>query len=85
MQIKVADFGTCKVFKGQGASPLRTMIGTTDYCAPEVENNTDHQEYDGPAADIFSCGIILFVLLTGKFPYQEVEDKMHKDFLWAPA
>ena len=82
MHLKVADFGTCKDYKGQ---VLRTMVGTTDYCAPEIENNTDHESYDGPPADIFSCGVILFVLLTGKFPYDEVEDKMHKDFLWAPA
>ena len=40
--------------------------------APEIVNKT---EYDGPPADIWASGILLYATLTGKFPFKGVSDR----------
>ena len=63
--IKITDFGFSKLFT-QG-SP-RTVVGTALYVAPEVVLQ-DGGEYSGVAADIWSLGIILYLLTVGRFPF----------------
>ena len=61
--IKVADFGFGAVF---GHVPLlSTFCGSPHYAAPEMLSGT---AYSGPEVDIWSLGVILFVMLTGKLP-----------------
>ncbi|CBN80412.1 EsV-1-111 [Ectocarpus siliculosus] len=45
---------------------MSTMCGTTQYMAPEIVNR---DSYRGDKADIWSCGVVLFVLLTGGLPF----------------
>lgn len=45
---------------------LSTMCGTTQYMAPEIVNR---DSYRGDKADIWSCGIVLFVLIAGYLPF----------------
>ena len=45
--------------------------GTPEYVAPEV---LAHDSYDGKAADVWSCGIMLYTLLTGGFPFKDPEE-----------
>ncbi len=64
---KLVDFGLVKV--GADASPFHDdneVVGTPHYMAPEV---ADHKGA-GPASDIYSLGVTLFVLLTGETPYR---------------
>jgi len=82
--VKVADFGMAA---WQADTLLRTSCGSPHYASPEVIND---QEYDGAAADIWSCGVILYALLAGKLPFDaddpsEVLLKVKKGFFTIPS
>ncbi|KAG8086093.1 hypothetical protein GUJ93_ZPchr0010g10957 [Zizania palustris] len=67
--LKVSDFGLSAVadqFHPDGL--LHTFCGTPSYVAPEV---LARRGYDGAKADIWSCGIILFVLMAGYLPFHD--------------
>ena len=46
--------------------------GTPEYVAPEV---LAHESYDGKAADVWSCGVVLYTILTGGFPFKDPEEE----------
>ncbi|XP_072998008.1 CBL-interacting protein kinase 32-like isoform X2 [Typha latifolia] len=67
--LKVSDFGLSALsqqIKGDGL--LHTTCGTPNYVAPEV---LEDGGYDGATADLWSCGVILFVLLAGYLPFED--------------
>ncbi|KAM7530452.1 hypothetical protein LguiB_033862 [Lonicera macranthoides] len=67
--LKVSDFGLSALpqqVREDGL--LHTTCGTPNYVAPEVINN---KGYDGAKADLWSCGVILFVLMAGFLPFEE--------------
>ncbi|KAK2974870.1 hypothetical protein RJ640_020785 [Escallonia rubra] len=64
--IKVADFGVARVQAQSGVMTAET--GTYRWMAPEV---IEHRPYDHKA-DVFSFGIVLWELLTGKLPYEQM-------------
>lgn len=67
--LKVSDFGL-SAFSQQVREDglLHTACGTPNYVAPEVITD---KGYDGTAADIWSCGVILFVLMAGYLPFDD--------------
>lgn len=67
--LKVSDFGLSALVECQRQDGLlHTTCGTPAYVAPEVINR---KGYDGAKADIWSCGVILFVLLAGYLPFHD--------------
>lgn len=67
--LKVSDFGLSAIpeqLRNDGL--LHTQCGTPAYVAPEVLRK---KGYDGAQADIWSCGVILYVLLAGFLPFQD--------------
>ncbi|KQK07055.1 hypothetical protein BRADI_2g32587v3 [Brachypodium distachyon] len=67
--LKVSDFGLSALRESQRPDGLlHTTCGTPSYVAPEIINN---KGYDGVKADVWSCGIILFVLLAGYLPFHD--------------
>ncbi|KAJ1285489.1 hypothetical protein BS78_03G282900 [Paspalum vaginatum] len=70
--LKVSDFGLSALQDGggrlRGDGLLHTACGTPAYVAPEVLLK---RGYDGAKADIWSCGVILFVLMAGYLPFND--------------
>ena len=65
--IKIADFGLSGFTYGNNGKILqKERVGTEQYMAPEV---IEKKEYDGEKADIFSTGVLIFNILTGKIPF----------------
>nr|CAH8867310.1 unnamed protein product [Trichobilharzia regenti] len=63
-KIKVADFGFCNFF--QNDQLLSTHCGSPQYAAPELFKG---EPYDGTLADVWSLGVILYILVCGSFPF----------------
>ncbi|KAL6896838.1 hypothetical protein ACP4OV_007410 [Aristida adscensionis] len=67
--LKISDFGLSAISEQvQDDGLLHTTCGTPNYVAPEV---IDDKGYDGALADLWSCGVILFVLLAGYLPFED--------------
>jgi len=76
-ELKITDFGF-SAMKDYGAHLLKTNCGSPHYCAPEVWNGMQ-DGYDGRKNDAWSCGIILYVMLTGKQPFYDEDDDVLLD------
>jgi len=67
--LKVSDFGLSALTESKRQDGLlHTTCGTPAYVAPEVINR---KGYDGAKADIWSCGVVLYVLLAGYLPFHD--------------
>ena len=65
LTLKVADFGYASLHKTDLLSSYR---GTFTYMAPEIKEG---KQYSGLKVDLFSTGVILFILIRGIFPFKE--------------
>jgi eukaryotic-like serine/threonine-protein kinase len=64
-QAKVTDFGIARSLDVQGVTQTGTVLGTSDYIAPEQARG---QRVD-PKTDIYSLGAVLYELLVGEVPF----------------
>ena len=64
--LKICDFGYSKSSLLHSAA--KSTVGTPAYIAPEV---LSRKPYDGTAADVWSCGVTLFVMLVGSYPFED--------------
>ena len=75
-ELKLIDFGCAKIFSKYKTN-FGEIIGTLIYCSPEVLKNNYNKE-----CDIWSCGVIMYVLLSGHFPfYGKTEEEIKKKIL----
>mmetsp|Transcript_38638 Transcript_38638/g.109276 ORF Transcript_38638/g.109276 Transcript_38638/m.109276 type:complete len:369 (-) Transcript_38638:409-1515(-) len=72
--VKIADFGLSKILDPQ--TLLKTICGSPQYVAPEVLA-VGESAYDyTPAVDMWSVGVILFILLSGYSPFDDDNDQI---------
>lgn len=66
MNVKLADFGMAALENNDRM--LETSCGSPHYAAPEIVSG---KQYHGFESDVWSCGVILFALLTGRLPFDD--------------
>lgn len=66
--VKIYDFGTAFVagVVAEGVTETGMVVGTPDYFSPEQAAARPV----GPRSDIYSCGVIMFLLATGSLPFR---------------
>lgn len=75
LRVKLTDFGLSKLV-GTGEDGIervmRSQCGTAYYLAPEIANNLPYTK----PVDLWACGVVLYVMLAGKFPfYGDTDEK----------
>ena len=77
--MKLIDFGSATYYvpvSDASSSPkerklFSTFYGTVEYCAPEVLIG---EKYAGPELEMWSLGVLLYVLLFGEHPFYDIEE-----------
>ncbi|CAL2030265.1 unnamed protein product [Caenorhabditis brenneri] len=67
--VKLTDFGFSNSY--EPGEQLSTSCGSLAYSAPEILLG---DSYDAPAVDVWSLGVILYMLVCGRLPFQEAND-----------
>lgn len=77
--VKISDFGLATIFRHKGNERILTVrCGTYPYLAPEVFT----RKYRAEPADIWSCGILLVVMLAGELPWYEATNDHQEYVSW---
>ncbi|KAG0787214.1 hypothetical protein G6F22_007389 [Rhizopus arrhizus] len=64
--LKIADFGMAAIQPFN--TLLKTSCGSPHYASPEIVRG---KRYHGPATDVWSCGVILYAMVTGHLPFDD--------------
>src|SRR3712207_767371 len=68
--VKVTDFGIARAADATTTSHLGDILGTAKYMSPEQAMG----ERVGPASDLYSLGVVLYEMLTGRVPFERSEE-----------
>ncbi|KAM5575607.1 serine/threonine-protein kinase SAPK2-like [Rosa sericea] len=71
-RVKICDFGSSESLLLH--SWQKSTAGTPAYIAPEV---LSEKQYDGAIADVWSCGVSLYVMIVGAYPFEDPKDPMN--------
>jgi serine/threonine protein kinase len=71
-EVKLSDFGLSTMTGVDANALMRTKCGTLMYCAPEVLCGEQY----GKAVDMWSTGVITYVLLCGYPPFYDNDDSV---------
>mmetsp|Transcript_7072 Transcript_7072/g.18257 ORF Transcript_7072/g.18257 Transcript_7072/m.18257 type:complete len:344 (-) Transcript_7072:315-1346(-) len=72
LRVKICDFGYSK--SNLLHSNPKSTVGTPAYIAPEVLTPGSTHQYNGQIADVWSCGVLLYVMLVGSYPFEDPND-----------
>ena len=67
--VKLIDFGFSVLSAPN--QRLKVFCGTPSYMAPEITRKSD---YEGRPVDIWALGVLLFVMITGQFPFRGISE-----------
>lgn len=70
LHVKLCDFGLANFYDKYNNSTMTAMIGTPGYVAPEVIQRKPY----GPPVDMWACGVVLYVMLSGRMPFYGKDD-----------
>jgi serine/threonine protein kinase len=73
-RIKLVDFGLCHISAGDRL--LDTFVGSLDYAAPEI---LMRELYRGDKVDVFSLGVVFFILTFGQLPFKKSRPQQVKN------
>jgi len=76
--LRLTDFGLAAYAPGPHDPPLADLVGSTPYVAPEVLRRAY-----GPPADVWACGVLLYILLSGLPPFWGADDRAVMDRILA--
>mmetsp|Transcript_11343 Transcript_11343/g.47295 ORF Transcript_11343/g.47295 Transcript_11343/m.47295 type:complete len:167 (+) Transcript_11343:83-583(+) len=65
LEVKIADFGLSNYVR-DGSVALKSHVGSPHYVAPEVLKKDCKY---GPEVDLWSCGVVLHLMFTGRYPF----------------
>ncbi|XP_066542039.1 striated muscle preferentially expressed protein kinase-like [Hoplias malabaricus] len=67
--VKIIDFGSAQTFNPLFLKQFSPPIGTLEYMSPEMLKG----DVVGPPADIWSVGVLTFIMLSGRLPFTEMD------------
>ena len=78
----LTDFGIAQQAGDEQAASLGRVIGTPEYMSPEQYIDSDKIDH---RSDVYSAGILLFEMLTGRLPFQGSQDELREQHLGVPS
>ncbi|KAI8926692.1 kinase-like domain-containing protein [Entophlyctis helioformis] len=70
--IKITDFGLAVLL--DGGTTVKGIAGTPAFLAPEVRRAVQRR-YEAMPVDVWACGVVLYLFLTGKYPFMASDSK----------